>query len=342
MPEGLISRLTNQQRAVAVAKLAGLGLVTTGKIFMVKASDDVDYNDVRETFPANEFYTTLATAVAACRSGPGDVVLLSLKDGADVEPWTITANLDLAKTNMKLIGAVPIGALVRPIINIATAVAVRIGQGATDGARVYGVELGNIGVVGSGVSVVTPVQISDVDCYGTYIHHCEIANAGTTAAVSALSDLGKSLLVRDSVLGYLKAAVSAAGTSYKVYAQGTAAGIIGINFDNVTFKHWSLNTADVFADIVTGAKDVEFNNCRFINGNFAAASGAITMAAVATFADAGFTTAVPGAANRFFGCQSNGATIFAAAGKGHVSPTIKGAAIQNPGIAINASAVIAA
>jgi len=71
----------NQNSGYGQAQIGGIPF-TTGKVFIVAASGDANFNDIDELFIYDDSgvarrHTTITSALAACVTGRGDIVLLS-------------------------------------------------------------------------------------------------------------------------------------------------------------------------------------------------------------------------------------------------------------------------
>ena len=85
-----------EQARRALYAAFGINIVGTGDIYLVKKSDDDDYNEWLRMMPSANVVTTITKAVAACTSGRGDIIVVS--------PGTYTEAVALNKNDVKIVG----------------------------------------------------------------------------------------------------------------------------------------------------------------------------------------------------------------------------------------------
>jgi len=317
------------QRAVSLGKLAGAGMLSTGRILLVKDANDPDLNELLHTFSRDDHFTDIQSALDVCSDDQNDYVLVCPTDNNTA--WAQTANLDVKGTGkygrfLHLIGLER--GPNKPEISFAGAFAVRVGNGALTGARCRSVELANLRISASGTTNIHVLELGDSSgfTYDTLIRNCDISTTATTAAMAEIKDFSQQAFFDDCVLGQPSAHPD------DIYLQGAGAAATGVTvFRNCKFIHFAAATADQYATIVAGA-NVLFQKCDFYNANhanFAIAVGVVS-AEMAILANCNML-----------------ATTMATTAKSLVAPSGMDtnaalSALFNPGIMVDGAAPIAA
>lgn len=268
MAIGMIERGLNLERDLAVGKIAGSGLLTTGRIFYVKEPSDVDIAEFRENIPATERFSTIQLALAACRAGTNDYVLLCPVD--DGGAWAQTENIDLDKNYVHLVGVGTGPGL--PRITFSTAKSVRIGPSNTVNNVIRGIEISNLEISASGTSNISCVDIGTSDngyTLDTYFNNCRIFTSATTAAIAEIRSYGMRNRFQSCIIGTHK--VAHADDNY-IQIAPTAPITGAMDRDDVfldcEFRHFAAAVGDQFCTMVSlVAQMAKFRRCLFINNS---------------------------------------------------------------------------
>lgn len=317
---GMIQRGRDMQEAVTIGKLAGAGLLSTGRIYYVKHTSDADRPEFVSTIPGSRRFITIQAALAVCRSGAHDYVLLCPQD--DNAAWAQTADIDILGRDIHLVG-VSSGPN-RPLITFSTAKSIDIGNGAVTGDRTRGIELGNLKVTASGATSIHCIDVGDSSkfTYDTWIHDCLISTTATSAAKAEIKDFGSDLLVERCTIGQY-------GTHPDDnYLQG--AGAIGGEFRDCLFMHDAAGAGDQFATIVSTSLPCVFRGCIFVNKGTATMTVGIASAGLAVMHNCGMTKA----------------TAMATTSQSLITPSgmglsVTAADVFNPGLAIDGAEPVA-
>ena len=318
---GMIQRRLDMKESTTIGKLAGAGILSTGRIFYVKHTSDTDRPDFIGDVAGTRRFVTIQEGIAACRSGSNDYVLLCPQD--DSGAWAQTVDIDILGRDIHLVGVSATGN--RPLITFSTAKSIDIGNGALTGARTRGIELGNLKVTSSGTSTIHCVDVGDSSgfTFDTWIHDCLIVQSGTTAAIAEIKDFGSDLLVERCTIG------AYATHPDDNYLQG--AGVIGGEFRDCLFLHDAAGAGDQFATVVSTSLPCLFKNCVFVNKGTATMTVGIASAGLAVLHNCGMTKA----------------TAMATTSQSLITPggmgiTVADADVFNPGLAIDGAEPVAA
>lgn len=305
---GGIQRVGDQRSRVALRALAGAGLLTTGRIHVVKSADDADRREVQGNFPPDVVFTDIASAIAACLSGASDYVLVCPKlDGSN---WEITAQLALNKVNMHLVG---VGGDSRPKIN---ATGVRVLEITAAGVEVASLEAES-----------TTGTAARYSSGRLYIHDCRL-RGGTSGGYDFQCNTGGQAFQMDRcVIGNTTdhdaetcidfAATAGAGTTI---------------ISDCEFLHKAEAVGDEFILAQAGATLLIVRRCRFFNANVGVTdmTQAISATNMAVAQD----------------CMAIGADTLLATGKlcvpAGMGLTVALADVFNPGLAIDGAEPVAA
>ena len=175
----------------ALQKLTALK--STGRIFFVKKSTDVDYKDAQNLLEPGSIYNTIQAAINACTTALGDTVA--------VFPGDYTEALTLSKNNVNIIG---LGGTPR---------AVKIAGNASTALTLTGDECSveNVQFFNSGAAVVS-ISCTGVD--GFSVKDCEFdTDLTSSAAIIASGADNKNIKIEKSMFTIASAGARAVGAA---------------------------------------------------------------------------------------------------------------------------------
>ncbi len=331
---------------INVGKLAGAGMLGVGDIHLVHDGSDVPVKSIRRLFPKTNRWTTIQSALDACRAGANDYVFLHPKDDgygtsaarSSWASWAQSANLDIDKSTTHLVGLS--SGTYRPLITFTGAHSLRVGPDNTSDSRLYGVELSNLFIRGTGSLHVTCVTIGASALgfvFDTLIRNCDIQNNGTSAATAEVTDYGQRTMFVETVLGDT---ITHPDDNYLQIVPTAPANQAGGRIQDATFircffKHLAAAVGDQFATIGAGGNMCLFRDCTFVNYNV----GVTAMTVGIAVASGGFVVAQ--------NCGMIGATAFGTTGlvlcvPGGMGLAVTSADVFNPSLAIDGAEPVAA
>lgn len=303
MKLGMSARRIAQAETTLLGKIAGVGMLSTGRVFWVLPEGTYPYEGSQD-IPAGHLFTTIQAAIAACRNGANDYVMV----GPAASGYTLTADLAIDAKNFVHLVGLSVGRM-RPRIIFATDVNVLIGATTTAQA---GTEIANLDITTSGTTNKQCLEngASSKNPAGTWIHDCWLACRATTAAFAEISDFGADLLVQRCVLGARTTGTHAGNANYL--------GLTGVKrpiFEDCLFLHAAAAAGDRFATLPATPDYAFFRRCMFVNEK--AGTTDMTVGIVGTTARTAFmdncsffgVTGAGGATNTYFAPTGMGLNV---------------------------------
>lgn len=330
---GMIERGLNAERDLSISKIAGSGLLTTGRILYVKDSADSDMPEFKENVPATERFTAIQTALDACRNGTNDYVLVCPKKNATNAStvWSLDTVLSMNKSGVHLLGIGAIGSMINKPVQLTTTAAsgaIIVGSATTHTDVVRGCEIGNIFMTSSGNTPTTVLNVdSTAPVHGLWVHDCQITAAITgSGIVNDVAEDGIGTRYDRCVFGQAASIwLSNHNMCLEVEAGGTRT-----YCNDCLFLCFADAVDVVFAEVAATPVYAIFDGCRFFN----------VPTNVLTFGIGG------GTANTvmIWDCLFNGAAIAGETSTTRVGPSLSGDVaadtILNPGLSVDGAAAI--
>lgn len=269
--------------------LLNMGLSFVGNIYVVAASTEPNYD---KWYKFNRKYDdgsemiqpTVAAAYAATTTNRNDVILLSAYNTSN----KVTAMLDISKNRIHFVGLDPVNRKIG-----ARSLLSNTGAGAA--ADVSMVKVSGTGCSFRNISFknnwTVTQNLSAMLDYGanTYFENCDFENLGsahlTNASAGSLILAGAESIYVNCTIGVSTLKHTVASAQEMLISKGTSAqAATRCIFKDCRFQAWTSQTTHVFVRVAADGdidRDIEFDNCRFVNFN-PGSQGATMAVAIAT------------------------------------------------------------
>lgn len=258
---GRVRQSLADRQSATLGRLAGAGIMSTGRIHIVKDPSDTDYNEAEwavDILGANiygdKWHRTIAAGVAALRDGVHDYLFVCPK--SDNSSWAPGASVTLDLNHVHLIGVGTAGS--RPIIEFAGAYVLTLG-GSTG---LLGVELGNVEVKGTGASHVVTLLVH-ASTANAWIHDSKIHSSTGAAATFDVDDDSDDALFQRCLLG--NGTTAHTNTGYFVVNHGSTCR--GPVFEDCIFVIIASDAGDAFGNVGGTANPVILRRCLLYNNS---------------------------------------------------------------------------
>lgn len=253
---GSSRRISNTQKMLTAGELATS--LSIGQMFAAASLRGAAHSHLRDIFPREQIFSSIATALSKCQPNRGDYVLILSRVEADGTPenWSLTSEADVDVSGTHILG------INNPVIEFPAAAFLDITPTAPD------TEIGGLVLLGSGAANIRALLVRGKRAS---IHDCHIEGSTGAAGTSDIS-LGGGTgghLIRNCTIGTDAGRTNTAFDSVDFdsgFDDPTSRR--GTRFENCIFYHTpSANNSDNSFLYGNGVTRIVLRNCSFVNSD---------------------------------------------------------------------------